>query len=283
MMAAMITDNAIFQHPQEWPQQSGSRRRACESTNATVRCTRCASKPAMRSAFRGTIQELSQNARRARMRLYRSGRTYSVEVPSCHSQAERDRGFGHRCAVALAFGLGAPLGFAADAYKIKLYAGTGDSGYSGDGGPATKAQLGIHTVDEWTDLCLDSHGNLYFTASARIRKVDTSGIITTVAGNGKEGWYSGEGGPATEANLGFTEIGSPTGVTGVYVDAADTLFSREVVGRPLLESRCGRASSPRSREKGQSPIFLWAICRPRERGGCAATKPAPSIMFSTTG
>jgi len=66
----------------------------------------------------------------------------------------------------------------------------------GDGGPATRASLGP------SGLALDSSGNLHIADlySNRIRKVDTSGIITTVAGNGTPG-YSGDGGPATDASL----------------------------------------------------------------------------------
>ncbi|MBN2238950.1 MAG: SMP-30/gluconolactonase/LRE family protein [Dehalococcoidales bacterium] len=80
---------------------------------------------------------------------------------------------------------------------ISTVAGTGVEGYSGDGMAATDAQLyrpiGITT---------DGNGNLYFTDVYNncIRKVDTSGIITTVAGTGTEG-YNGDGIQATDAQL----------------------------------------------------------------------------------
>ena len=81
---------------------------------------------------------------------------------------------------------------------ITTVAGNGGAGFSGDGGPATKAKL-------WAplDVTIDSQGNLFIadTSNRRVRKVDTSGIITTVAGNGETGGYSGEGGLATEATL----------------------------------------------------------------------------------
>ena len=75
--------------------------------------------------------------------------------------------------------------------------GTGYSGYSGDGGPATKAKMNLPA-----GLAFDREGNLYISdrANHRVRKVNTRGIITTVAGNGTAG-FSGDGGPATKASL----------------------------------------------------------------------------------
>lgn len=81
---------------------------------------------------------------------------------------------------------------------ITTVAGTGAKGYTGDGGPATKA-----TFNEPYAVVLSPVGDLYITdrLNAVIRKVDgATGIITTVAGTGKPG-YSGDGGKATEAQL----------------------------------------------------------------------------------
>jgi sugar lactone lactonase YvrE len=73
----------------------------------------------------------------------------------------------------------------------------GSFGYSGDGGPATAAQLAAPN-----GMAFDTAGNLFFADAGRhvIRKIDTSGIITTVAGTGTSG-FSGDGGPATAARL----------------------------------------------------------------------------------
>jgi sugar lactone lactonase YvrE len=81
---------------------------------------------------------------------------------------------------------------------ITTVAGTGERGYAGDGGPATKARL-----DNPFHPAFDKDGNLYFsdTNNHVVRRVDSkTGIITTVAGSGKKG-YSGDGGPATKATF----------------------------------------------------------------------------------
>ena len=79
---------------------------------------------------------------------------------------------------------------------IATVAGTGWSGYSGDGGQAVEANLGRpRAVDA------DVWGNVYVESQGRVRKIDATGTITTVAGTGESG-YSGDGGPATEARLG---------------------------------------------------------------------------------
>src|SRR5436305_1119575 len=81
---------------------------------------------------------------------------------------------------------------------IYAVAGTGKVGYSGDGGPAMKAEL-----HDPFDVALDRDGNLFFadTMNHCVRRVDTrTNVITTVAGCGKKG-FSGDGGPATEATM----------------------------------------------------------------------------------
>jgi hypothetical protein len=81
---------------------------------------------------------------------------------------------------------------------ITTIAGTGTAGYTGDGGLATDAEISGYF------LCLDTDGNIYFSQGPNhvIRKIDTGGIITTFAGTGTAG-YSGNGGPAEDAELEF--------------------------------------------------------------------------------
>ena len=81
---------------------------------------------------------------------------------------------------------------------ITTFAGDGTPGYSGDSGPASSAKINML----YGDITVDDYGNIYFcdTDNFIVRKIDTDGIITTIAGNGTLG-YSGDGGPATEAQI----------------------------------------------------------------------------------
>jgi len=82
---------------------------------------------------------------------------------------------------------------------ITTFAGTGTPGYSGDGGRATSAQLG-----KPNGISADPTGNIYIADNFvnTVRKVDTNGIITTVAGGSDSRGLSGDYGPATTATFG---------------------------------------------------------------------------------
>jgi sugar lactone lactonase YvrE len=97
--------------------------------------------------------------------------------------------------------------------NIVTTAGTGSPGYSGDGGPATSAQL-----DYPSGVAVDGSGNVFIadTSNHSIREVvQATGNISTVAGNGNAG-YSGDGGPASAAQLNHP--------TGVALDGSGDLF-----------------------------------------------------------
>ena len=95
---------------------------------------------------------------------------------------------------------------------ITTIAGTGEQSYSGDGGPAEDA-----TFVSPVYVVPDASGNLYVAddEAGVIRRIDTSGTITTFAGTGEIG-YSGDGGPAIEATFGAPE--------GLAFDEAGNLF-----------------------------------------------------------
>ncbi|HVW84600.1 MAG TPA: hypothetical protein VHB50_07955 [Bryobacteraceae bacterium] len=82
--------------------------------------------------------------------------------------------------------------------QFRPIAGTGQKGYSGDGGPALSAQL-----DEPYEIAFDKTGDLFFCDRLDhvVRRIDRkTQVISTVAGTGREG-FSGDGGPATQAQL----------------------------------------------------------------------------------
>jgi len=81
---------------------------------------------------------------------------------------------------------------------ITTIAGTGFSGFTGDGGPAIKARIA-----SVMSIAADTAGNIYFADGQRVRKITkATGIINTIAGTGVSG-YSGDGGPAVNAQLAF--------------------------------------------------------------------------------
>src|SRR5579871_3336012 len=94
---------------------------------------------------------------------------------------------------------------------ITTIAGTGNSNYSGDKGPALNAGIDPY------DIASDAQGNLYVAdyLNSRIRKIGLDGTITTVAGTGVAG-YTGDGGLAAAAEIAFP--------TGVALDSAGYLY-----------------------------------------------------------
>ena len=95
---------------------------------------------------------------------------------------------------------------------ITTFAGNGIGGHTGDGGPATAAE-----VNNPGGLAFDGSGNVFFSGfyDNNIRKVSASGIISTICGTGIAG-YSGDGGQATDAQL--------SGPTKIYMDATGDLY-----------------------------------------------------------
>ncbi|MEU2339849.1 RICIN domain-containing protein [Streptomyces sp. NPDC013172] len=110
---------------------------------------------------------------------------------------------------------------------ISTVAGTGTKGYSGDCGLAVSAQL-----HQPRGVAVDSAGTLYIadTENHRVRKITADGKICTVAGTGTKG-YSGDGGPATAAQL--------DGPYGVAVDSSGTLYIAEYNNRRVRKIATG--------------------------------------------
>ncbi len=117
----------------------------------------------------------------------------------------------------------------------RTVAGTGVAGFSGDGGPAVKAEL-----DRPSGLAVAPNGDLYIADSGnnRVRMVSPNGIITTIAGTGVAG-FSGDGGPAVKA-----ELNDPEGLAigpggGLYIADSHNQRIREVLPGGAIRTVAG--------------------------------------------
>ena len=152
---------------------------------------------------------------------------------------------------------------------ITTVVGSGDpdqGAFGGDGGAATQARLNRPSA-----IAVDQRGNIYIadTDNHRIRKVDSNGIITTIAGMGQDG-FAGDGGAATQAQL-----SSPQGIA---VDAREYLFIADTNNHRirLLDLNSGLIQTVAGTEVGQLDF--------EEGGALAVSLNAPhGLALSPTG
>jgi len=118
--------------------------------------------------------------------------------------------------------------------------GNGIPGYSGDGGPATQAQ--INPI--YGDITVDQQGNLYLADrdNHRIRQIDTLGIIRTIAGNGSTG-NRGDGGAAIQAQLNFPEDMLLDAQGNLYIADTYNHLIRKVDTEGIITTFAGQGSS----------------------------------------
>ncbi|MFF8366677.1 RICIN domain-containing protein [Rhodococcus erythropolis] len=135
--------------------------------------------------------------------------------------------------------------------QIRTIAGTGTPGFSGDGEPAAAAQL-----NSPYGVAVDGAGDLYITDAEnhRVRRVAGDGTISTVAGTGTDG-FSGDGGPATSAQLNYP--------FGLAVDCVGALYIADYVNNRVRKvAAAAMAGLPES-----GTVVSWASVRSRLRIG----------------
>ncbi len=122
---------------------------------------------------------------------------------------------------------------------ISTIAGTGVGGFSGDGGLATSAQL-----NNPSGVGMDTSGNIYVADqnNQRIRKIDLSGNISTVAGNGTAG-FSGDGGLATAAQLRNPYALKVNGTGEIFIADADNNRVRKVDASGNISTVAGNGTT----------------------------------------
>jgi uncharacterized protein (TIGR03437 family) len=136
---------------------------------------------------------------------------------------------------------------------ISTFAGNGTLGYSGDGGPATSAQLS-NPVPR-AGLATDSAGNVYIAdgGNRRVRKVDTSGIITTVAGNGMTSVAGdGDGKHATDVALCNPTTGAADSTGNLLMGDGTCLKVRKVDTSGVIHTAAGSGKGGFSGDGGQA-------------------------------
>jgi sugar lactone lactonase YvrE len=118
---------------------------------------------------------------------------------------------------------------------ITTIAGNGRAGFSGDNGPALKASLNFPA-----GLCHDQGGNLYVADrnNHRVRRIDLSGIITTIAGTGTPDW-GGDGGPAVEAHLNYPSDLVCDGKGNLYISDRSNNRIRKVDSKGIISTIAG--------------------------------------------
>lgn len=156
---------------------------------------------------------------------------------------------------------------------ISTVAGSGSTSPLGDGGSATAAGL-----SNPNDVAVDGAGNLYIadTSHNRVRKVNSSGVITTVAGNGST-WPLGDGGPATSASL-YSPLAVDVDAGGnVYIGDTRHNVVRKVNGAGVIATFAGTGVQQRSGDSGpaMSATLSWVTD--------VAVAPAGALWVSDDG
>ncbi len=152
--------------------------------------------------------------------------------------------------------------------NVSSIAGTGVQGFSGDGGPADRAQL-----NQPIGLAVDATGTIFVSElSGRIRKIDGSGIITTIAGTGLPA-FSGDGGPASAAAIGP--------IVPLAVDPAGNLLLADQLNRRIR--RIDAAGQIATLVGGTAPASGAGTDADIGMPGAVAADPQGNVYFPANG
>lgn len=149
---------------------------------------------------------------------------------------------------------------------VSSFAGSATPGFAGDGGPASAARLNVPQ-----GVALDADGNVYIADSGnhRIRRVNTNGVINTIAGSGTRG-FAGDGGPAFSAQLAAPQ--------GVAVDPQGNVYIADTANHRVRRiDRSGNISTVAGTgEPGTGPGQLWLPSQ-------LAFDPAGNLLITSSG
>jgi sugar lactone lactonase YvrE len=143
---------------------------------------------------------------------------------------------------------------------VTTIAGTGQGGYSGDGGPATQAQLLVQSIG---GIAVDDAGNIYIAdgGNHRIRKIGTNNLIRTIAGNGEPG-YNGDNIPAAQATLFFPEGVSVDGIGNIYIAESNGHRVRKIKPDGIITAVAGNGAFGSGGDGGSATSAqLWGPTR----------------------
>lgn len=139
---------------------------------------------------------------------------------------------------------------------ITTVAGTGAAGYSGDGGPATAAE-----INNITGVAADAAGNVYIADKSNhcVRQVSPTGIINTMAGTGIAG-YGGDGGPATAAQLSNPWGIAADGIGNIYVAEQGNKRVRKIDAGGIITTVAGNGTAGFSGDGGPATAAQFDGC-----------------------
>jgi sugar lactone lactonase YvrE len=159
--------------------------------------------------------------------------------------------------------------------RVRTIAGTGERGYSGDGGAATDAQIG-----QTTGLAVGPDGTVYFgdQDSHRVRSVTPDGTISTVAGNGSL-YFPAAGGPATGIAVPGPHSLSRDSAGDLWWVAGDSVLQRCHAGRVVTITRPGVPSRQRW---DVTDVASWPPPEPPLRAELVAVDGATGYVLSGT-